>query len=338
MLKLTKGTKQGALAYFGGGEKEGYWRGRAAGELGLSETVGQGEFEAVLSAVHPQTGQFLLKKPNRERMACLDSLIAAPKSVSVLAIAMQDKAVLEAHRQAVDRAIEKAEAIAEAEHYSQGNRRYEKTGNIAIACFEHWDSRIDLKETSYDPHLHTHLVIANFTRRQDEQWRALRNRPYFRQQSEIGLCYQYHLARLLHEEGYGLQIKPNGTIDIKIDRAIIEQFSKRNRHIEALSNELLQLGQEVDKRQVQRRTRKPKTIREFPLIWQEWQEQLQAYAPITISPPSEQQTIFLDCVRELMMANELSMGSWQQLSYEAVNKLRLNENNKLLGQRSNFEL
>lgn len=338
MLKLTKGTAQGALAYFGGAEKEGYWRGRAARELGLSETVGQGEFEAVLSAVHPQTGQFLLKKPNRERMACLDSLIAAPKSVSVMAIAMQDGVVLEAHRKAVDRAIEKAEAIAEAEHYSQGNRRYEKTGNIAIACFEHWDSRIDVKEKSFDPHLHTHLVIANFTRRQDEQWRALRNRPYFRQQAEIGLCYQYHLACLLHEEGYGLQIKPNGTIDIKIDRAIIDQFSKRNRHIEALKDELLQIGQKVEMHQVQRRTRKPKAIREFSLIWQEWQEQLQAYPPITISPPSQEQTIFLECVSELITANKLSMENWQQMSYEAANRLGLDENSELLGQRINFEL
>jgi conjugative relaxase-like TrwC/TraI family protein len=338
MLKLTKGTKEGALAYFGGAENEGYWRGRAARELGLSDTVSRGEFEAVLSAFHPQTGQFLLKKPNRERMACLDSLIAAPKSVSVMAIAMQDRIVLEAHRKAVDRAIEQAEAIAEAEHYSLGNRRYEKTENLAIACFEHWDSRIDVKETSFDPHLHTHLVIANFTQRKDEQWRALRNRPYFRQQSVIGLCYQYHLACLLHEQGYGLQIKPNGTIDIKIDRAIIEQFSKRNRHIEALRDELLQIGQKVELYQVQRKTRKPKTIREFPLIWQEWQEQLQAYPPITISPPSEQQTMFLECVSELITANELSMENWQQMSYETANKLELNENSELLGQRLNFEL
>jgi hypothetical protein len=135
-----------------------------------------------------------------------------------------------------------------------------------------------------------------------------------------------------------LQIKPNGTIDIKIDRAIIEQFSKRNRNIESVKDELLQKGQKVEIRQVERRTRKPKAIREFPLIWQEWQKQLQAYPPITISPPSEQQTIFLECVSELITANELSMENWQQMSYETADKLELNEKNELLGQRLNFEL
>jgi conjugative relaxase-like TrwC/TraI family protein len=322
MFKLAKGTKEGALAYYGGADKKGYWRGRGAGELGLSGEVELDQFDAVLSSNHPQTGEFLLNRPNRERMACIDSLLAAPKSVSLLAIAMGDEVVIEAHRQAVDRAIEKLEEIAEAEHYSIGHRRLEKTGNLAIACFEHWDSRVNVNEANFDPHLHTHLVIANFTRRRDGHWRALRNSPFFKEQMMIGLSYQYHLARCLHKSGYGLEFKSNGTIDIGIDREIIEQFSRRSQHIEAEKSRLQTLGMRVGYGEIQRRTRKPKQAQELSWVTQEW-----AMPVIAINPLSEAQSKFMERTGKIYALGELNAANWQKSLQETSKTSALSRGN-----------
>ncbi|MFW1916301.1 relaxase domain-containing protein, partial [Acinetobacter sp. ULE_I064] len=47
--------------------------------------------------------------------------------------------------------------------------RVENTGKLAIATFRHDTNR------NNEPHLHTHSVVINFTKRSDGEYRALHN-------------------------------------------------------------------------------------------------------------------------------------------------------------------
>ena len=83
-------------------------------------------------------------------------------------------ASLTAHRNAVSR------ALVELEHYALSRRRggseWVVTGNVVAARFDHIAARpASGVEDGYgpDPHLHTHVVIANMTRRPDGEWRGL---------------------------------------------------------------------------------------------------------------------------------------------------------------------
>ncbi len=84
-----------------------------------------------------------------------------------------------------------------------------------------------------DPHLHTHLLIANVAKAADGKWRTLDGRLLYTHHKTAGHLYQAHLR---HELTWQLGVEwgpvKNGCADIEgIDRTVIVGFSERRRQI-----------------------------------------------------------------------------------------------------------
>src|SRR5277367_344756 len=148
----------------------GQWFGQGADALGLSGEVDPEDFRSVLHGQRPRTAEVLVRNANGRtaRRAGWDATFNAPKSVSIQALAGRDAALTDAHRRAVSR------ALTELEHYAlsrqKGGSEWVLTRNIVAARFDHIAARpAKGADDGYgpDPHLHTHVVIANMTRRPD---------------------------------------------------------------------------------------------------------------------------------------------------------------------------
>ena len=133
--------------------------------------------------------------------------------------------------------------------------RVETTGFVA-AAFDHRDSRAG------DPLLHTHVVVANATRRADGSWAALDPRGLYAHALAADGVYQATF-RHLAERRLGIASEPvvNGWADAQgVPRHVVEHFSKRSADIEA---ELARIGsQSAGARQAAalatRQTKQPK--------------------------------------------------------------------------------
>lgn len=181
------------------------------------------------------------RPPNAQ--AGWDVVFRPPKSYSILWAIGGDElgnAIKAIHHEAVDEALaylEDAAATARTTTTVGGKRRrvrVETTGFIA-AGFDHRDSRAG------DPLLHTHVVVANATRRPDGTWAALEPRGLYRQALAADGVYQATF-RHLAERRLGIASDPviNGWADARgVPRHVVEHFSKRSSAIEA---ELARIG------------------------------------------------------------------------------------------------
>jgi conjugative relaxase-like TrwC/TraI family protein len=158
---------------------QGEWHGRGAELLGLKGMVTHEQFEAVRGGLHPETGEFLRPRHSVDRLATdgeveskarslYDLTFSAPKSVSVQALVGGDDRLLEAHRYAVNVALQEAERYAGARVRLDGANHDRQTGNLVVAAYTHDSSR------QLDPQLHTHAVAANLSYDGVEgRWKAL---------------------------------------------------------------------------------------------------------------------------------------------------------------------
>lgn len=204
----------------------------ASGRGGPRWVVTQQEVDRLVATRKPPTAQ-----------AGWDVVFRPPKSYSVLwavggeHLGNEIKAI---HHAAVEDALvylEDSAATARTTADVAGSRqrvRVETTGFVA-AAFDHRDSRAG------DPLLHTHVVIANVTRRPDGSWAALDPRGLYAQARAADGVYQATF-RHLAERRLGIASDPvvNGWADAKgVPRAVVEHFSKRSADIEA---ELARIG------------------------------------------------------------------------------------------------
>src|SRR5208282_2882814 len=149
----------------------GEWSGKAAEILGLSGTVSEEDFRAILRGTRPGSGEMLVSAAagRDERRAGWDATFNAPKSVSIQALVGEDARLLAAHRHAVELALSELEKFAQARRHR--GQEWVTTGNFVAARFEHIAARPSETGTQDgcgpDPHLHTHVVIANMTLRPD---------------------------------------------------------------------------------------------------------------------------------------------------------------------------
>jgi hypothetical protein len=85
-----------------------------------------------------------------------------------------------------------------------------------------------------DPHLHTHVVIANMTRRPDGQWRGLDPVEIYRSQSFATAVYRSELAREAQSLGYSIEATgTDGRWELQgYTREQVMAFSRRRQDIE----------------------------------------------------------------------------------------------------------
>ncbi len=219
--------------YTGAKEAPGVWVGAAAGRFGLEGAVDAEALGRLLAHVDPSGRYRLTGARSVPVIAGFDATFCAPKSVSLL-FALGDPETSNEVRNAHDAAMRGALAVFEgvacrARRGAGGARVIDGDGFVA-AGFRHRTSRAG------DPHLHTHVVIANLVHAPDDhRWTALDGRPLYAWCSPVGHLYEAQL-RLELTRRLGVAWGPvrNGIADVAgISKLVLREFSTRRREIEA---------------------------------------------------------------------------------------------------------
>ena len=235
----------------------GRWLGDGAEGLGLCGPVRADALEAVLSGRHPAGHRLRL----RETTVCAyDLTFAAPKSVSVL-LALGDAgtaaAVRAAHDDAVDAAIGYvATRAAAVRHTSVQGRTTGAVGGLVAAAFGHQVSR------ALDPHLHSHVVVANLAQGDDGRWRAVDGRGLYAHAHAAGALYDAVLRHgVTTRAGLDWTRRSSGAWELSaVDPLVLGAMSARRAEI--LSHLRMHAGQGAPSRRARNvawaATREPK--------------------------------------------------------------------------------
>ncbi len=236
--------------YAGRGESPGIWTGRGAAVLGLEGVVQDGQLGTLIRGVNPLTEERLRKHPKErtitvERIdphagerrieqkklspvAGFDLVFSTPKSVSLLHALGDEsarRAVNEAHAAAWQAAITYLEDEACVTRRGKNGVIREHGGGFVAAAYQHRTSR------AQDPHLHTHVIVANMTRSPtDAKWRALDGEAILKTyRLAAGYLYEAHLrAELARTLGVEWEKPRKGWAELKgIPRRVIDEFSTR---------------------------------------------------------------------------------------------------------------
>jgi conjugative relaxase-like TrwC/TraI family protein len=264
VAKLTRGLEgyyersvaDGLDDYYAGrGESRGIWTGRGARTLELEGVVQDGELGKLIRGVHPHTGKKLRShyRPRRiaiERIdpftgertldvkklaavAGFDLVFSPPKSVSLLHALGDEqtrRAVQEAHLSAWQAALAYLEEEACVTRRGKNGVLREHAGGFVAAAYQHRTSR------SQDPHLHTHVIVANMARTpSDGKWRALDGEPILKSyRLAAGYLYQAHLrAELTRSLGVEFDQPRKGMAELRhVPREVIREFSTRRVQVE----------------------------------------------------------------------------------------------------------
>src|SRR5216683_1142453 len=272
----------------------GQWFGRGAEALGLQDEVSPSDFRAVLHGQNPATGEVLVPnaKGSDERRAGWDATFNAPKSLSIQALVGGDTGLAEAHRMAVSRALTELERYALSRQH--GGHEWVITGDVVAARFDHIAARPSKgADDGYgpDPHLHTHVVIANMTQRPDGQWRGLDPVEIYRSQSFATAVYRSELARVVRRFGYRIDVTgADGRWELEgYTREHVMAFARRRQDIEA---EMARQGLNgaAAAQNLAHQTRRSKDRRDEESLSAEWRERAREYEielarPVAYAPP-----------------------------------------------------
>jgi conjugative relaxase-like TrwC/TraI family protein len=222
---------------------QGEWHGKLADTFELSGAVGAEEFARLSEGQHPQTGKQLVSHrvvheyrnaqgemvSPVEHRAGWDATFSAPKSISLTALVGGDDRVREAHREAVNVALNELEKYTQAR--IGGNNPAETTGQFVAAKFEHDTARpVDGYSA---PQLHTHVVVFNMTERDNGKMRALQPHSLFESQQFATAVYQAHLTYKLRDLGYEIEAGKSGAPEIKgYTQEYLDASSPRRQQIE----------------------------------------------------------------------------------------------------------
>jgi conjugative relaxase-like TrwC/TraI family protein len=210
------------------GEEPGRWSGDGAAGLGLDGAIDPHHFAEVLGGRHPASGSALRSARADRGVAGYDLTFGAPKSVSLLHLLAPREIATEVgagHQAAV------REAVGYLGRSAVGVRRVRQgevsllpsTGAVA-GNFLHRTSR------ALDPHLHTHLVVANVAQGVDGGWSAVDSRRLFAHGRAAQGIYHARLRLELGDRlGAAWDVKPSGLGDVVgVDPTMRRLFSQRS--------------------------------------------------------------------------------------------------------------
>ena len=227
----------------------GQWIGVGCERLGLQpgEVVTRDAFLKLCDNLHPETGQQLTQTTIKDRRIFFDFQCAPPKSVSILAVTMNDQRIIEAHKEASTLALRELERFAATRIRKGGIEDKDRlTGNLVGAAFMHTSSR------ALDPQLHTHFVLFNATWDKTEQrWKALQTSGMFDAIHYGTEVYRNELVKRLQGIGYKIR-QTSSAFEIEgVEPELIERFSKRSKERDAaVAKEQLRLGRKLTKDEV----------------------------------------------------------------------------------------
>ena len=212
------------------------WAGKGAEELGLKGPVDPEVFRQVLEGRVPDGSDTRLGRRGKDgeilHRPGRDLTFSAPKSVSIAALVGGDDRIVEAHDRAVKATlawVEKNAAETRMKDPVTGQMARVGGQKIVAATFRHDTSR------NLDPQLHTHAVLANMVRGEDDKWRSMANEKLYGSKMLLGMLYRSELAASLSRLGYDIEkTHADGRFEIAgVSRDIVEAFSTRRAEIEA---------------------------------------------------------------------------------------------------------
>lgn len=233
--------------YYSRDRSPSVWSGSGAAALELMGDVNSDVFRRLLDGQLPGGIQIHHAGENSGRRGGTDLTFSAPKSVSMQALIGADVRLLQAHENAVGKALLEAEALAACRVTENGVTSRLVTGNLVIAQFRH-----DLSRAA-DPQMHTHAVVLNATQREDGQWRAVDNEQFYRHKMWLGAYYRSELAKEVQTLGYEVRVThADGRFELAhIQPAQIKIFSQRSAQIESALLEKGLTRKEATARQLQ---------------------------------------------------------------------------------------
>ena len=230
-------------------DQGGHWIGIGAERLGLQpgEAVTREVFLRLCDNLHPMTGERLTPQQFRNRRLYFDFVCSPAKSVSILAITMNDHRIIEAHQEASTMALRELEQFAATRIRKAGIEDQDRTtGNLVGAAFLHTTSR------ALDPQLHTHFVLFNCTwDNTEKRWKALQTGDMFGALNYGTAVYRNELAKRLHRLGYRTRKAANGFEIEGVAPELIDRFSKRSQQRDlAVKRQEARLGRKLTKQEI----------------------------------------------------------------------------------------
>ena len=209
------------------GESAGIWWGQGSVHLGLRGEPERDALGAVLGGLDPLGDRPLRADRGARAVGGVDLVWCAPKSVSVLHLLGPPElgvATEDAHRAAVAEAATYLEREAIGVRRTTGGNVHHLPGQGAVAAaFLHRTSR------TLDPHLHTHLVVANVAQGPDGLWSAVDTRRLFAHVRAASALYDGHLRHeLTQRASVGWERRSSGRWEIDgVDPVLCRTFSQR---------------------------------------------------------------------------------------------------------------
>lgn len=300
--------------YTKGGEPSGQWHGKAAEHLGLSGSSLQAdELKNLLYGFDASGQNALVQGAGQPHYAGWDLTLNAPKSVSVL-WAMTDDPAVRAELQAAQQAAVEA-TVAFVERHCAWTRRghdgteQERVAGLIVATFEHGTSR------EQDPHLHTHLLVANTALRQDGTYGALDGRHFYAWKMATGAVYRAELNAQINRRFPDLQTGRDGTsFAVRgIPENVVAHYSKRTDQIAEWMKDQGYSGSKMAQLATLD-TRRTKDMIDRPALFGRWQQEGRALgwgpeqaAALLARAPQQQPTReapALEAIREGLVQQE----------------------------------
>ena len=231
------------------GQQAGQWIGLGAEKLGLKPetSVTRDAFLHLCDNQHPETGERLTLVMARERRLFFDFQCAPPKSVSILAVTMNDRRIVQAHREASTLALRELEQFAGTRIRKGGMDEGDRTTrNLIGAAFLHTTSR------ALDPQLHTHFVLFNATfDPREKRWKALQPSGLFDAIHYGTEVYRNELVARLRELGYRTRTTADAFEIEGVSPQLIERFSKRSKERDlAVKRQEQRLGRSLTRNEI----------------------------------------------------------------------------------------
>ena len=210
--------------------------------LGLTEgeNLTEQQLENVLKGCSADGETELLNRvknsSTKEENAAFDFVCSAPKSVSMLALTVDDRLV-EAHEKANQKVMDYIhENYAQVYEKVDGQTTIKEGGGMLSASAKHSIARDQFKGVE-DPHLHTHNLVFNIGfDKEKETFKALAAGKLLNDTNFLNDMYRSELAKEVKELGYEIESHSEGKStawDIAgVDREEIEHFSQRHSAIE----------------------------------------------------------------------------------------------------------
>jgi conjugative relaxase-like TrwC/TraI family protein len=263
--------------YYAAGEiRPGQWIGAGAERLGLKAGVTREQFHALCENQNPNDGERLTLRSQKEgqRRVFYDFTCSAPKSVSVLAVTLDDQRLVEAHEEAARLAFRELETYAATRVRKEGiENRDRVTGNLVAAAFMHDSSR------TLDPQLHTHFTVFNATfDERERRWKALQARGIYDAIRYGTAVYRNELAKRVQQIGYQITPAKHGFEIEGVSGDVVKRFSKRAQQRDAVVQEMEQkLGRKLSNDEIshavhQSRAKKIKGISTAEVRERQWSQ------------------------------------------------------------------